>query len=382
MRVLHVISGLDPRGGGVVSALAGLARALVAENVEVTIAATCKKKEDLSLVDTLREQKVNVELIGPCKKILTNHPQLKPTLDSLIKDADIVHVNALWEEIQYQSAKIAYRLGVPYIIQPHGMLDPWCLAQKKMKKKLYIALRLRKCLDHAAAIGFTSETEKRLTRPMNIKAPAIVEPNGVDLSEFLELPTAGSFRERYPQIGDRRIVLFLSRLHYKKGLDLLVPAFPKAQTGNAVLVIAGPDSDGYRSKVEAMAHECGIADRVIFTGMLYGEERVAAFVDADLFVLPSYQENFGIVVIEALASGTPVVVSTEVNIHDQITKSGVGGVVPTETNALADELTKWLTDDALCRSASQRARPFVWEQYDWSKIAQNWKQRYHKILNR
>ena len=184
----------------------------------------------------------------------------------------------------------------------------------------------------------------------------IVEPNGVDLAEFDNLPQRGAFRHRYSGIGDRPIVLFLGRLHYKKGLDLLVPAFASGTSGEVMLVIAGPDGDGYQAKIERLVDLYKLNDRVLFTGMLYGKERIEVLADADLFVLPSYQENFGIAVVEALCSGCPVLVSDKVNIHKQITDAGVGGMVPTRVEPLAAALTRWMGDREMRLAAAGRTR--------------------------
>ena len=275
-----------------------------------------------------------------------------------IGDSNVVHIHALWEEIQHQGAVAACAGDIPYVITPHGMLDPWSLSQSRMKKQLYLAWRLRRDLNRAAAIHFTSTVERDLSSPLKLKPPAIVEPNGVDLSEFENLPQRGSFRARYPQIGDRPIVLFLSRIHPKKGLDLLIPAFAAAAISQAVLVIAGPDSDGYAEQVRSEAARSGIGDRVIFTGMLRGRERLEPMVDADLFVLPSYQENFGIAVAEALAAGCPVIISDQVNIHAEVLAAGVGAVIPTRVQPLADALRLWMGSPSMRAEAASKAPGF------------------------
>jgi glycosyltransferase involved in cell wall biosynthesis len=161
-------------------------------------------------------------------------------------------------------------------------------------------------------------------------------------------------------------------------LDLLVPAFARLKT-DALLVIAGPDLVNYQPEVQRLATDHGIDDRVLFTGMLRGPQRIEALVAATLFVLPSYQENFGIVVIEALAAGVPVVISDQVNIHAEIAAAGVGGVVPTQVEALAGEMQRWLANRALHQAAKDRAPAFVRDRYDWRQIAQRWKERYASL---
>lgn len=381
MHVLHVISGIDPRTGGTTTALAGLAEAQLNAGLRVSVAATHVEDFESSVADHLRKVGVNVTLIGPTRTALRYHREIAPVLKRLIADADIVHIHALWEEIQHRAAVLARRLGVPYVISPHGMLDPWSLGQSRIKKRLYMAMRLRRDLNHAAALSFTTETERQLTEPLNLRPPGVVETLGLNLEEFETLPEPGTFRKRYPALGDRPILLFLSRIHHKKGLDLLVPAFAQVHDRDAMLVIAGPDSDdGYQATVQDMVDKHDLADRVIFTGMLFGVERIEAMADADLFVLPSYQENFGIVVIEALAAGTPVTISDQVNLHHDVTEGDVGEVIRPNVDAVADAMNRWLGDANRRADVSERARPFVWARYDWKEIGRRWVDHYTCLL--
>ncbi len=379
MRVLHAIPTLDPRAGGPPIALRGLAAAQAETGLEVTVVSGRRADGDVSLADELTRLGVHVRLIGPVRGPTQWHPDLRRAMDEAVRSAEIVHIHALWEETQHQAAKAARRRSKPYIFRPCGMLDPWSLAQSRWRKRIYLALRLRRDLNGAVALHYTSDEERDLTAPLRLSPPAIVEPNGLDLSEFETLPDPGSFRARFERLGDRRFVLFLSRVHPKKGLDLLVPAFAAAELGDTMLVIAGPDSDGYAERVRAMAAEHGVADRVLFTGMLHGRQRIEAMVDADLFALPSYQENFGIVVAEALATETPVLISDQVNIYREIVEAGVGGVVPTQVEPLTEALRQWMGDAERRAAAGRRARPFVWERYDWSRIARRWVEHYRSL---
>ena len=380
-RVLHVSAILDPAAGGVAVAVTALAEAQRrAGGLDVSVLATYSKPE-VEPAERLRAAGVPVTQVGPCRPPLWRHPDIVPTLMRLVPQADVVHIHAMWEEVQYQAGRVSRKLGVPYVITPHGMLDPWSLSQGRLKKRLYLALRMRRVLDSAAAIHFTTTTERDLAKPLKLKAASIVEPNGVDLAEFENLPPRGTFRARHAQLGQRPIVLFLGRVNYKKGFDLLIPAFARlAGAGDAMLVIAGPEDAGYRATLERHIDEARLArDRILFTGMLRGRERIDAFVDADLFVLPSYQENFGIAVVESLAAGTPVVISDQVNIWHEVQAAGVGGIVPTQVEPLAREIERWMADEKLRRDASRRASPFVREHYDWDQIARRWARHYQRL---
>jgi glycosyltransferase involved in cell wall biosynthesis len=385
-RVLHVISQLDPRTGGPATALLGLASAQADVGLAVSVVSGFKQSPDESVGAALARHGVNVRWVGPVRGKLNRHPDLGQAAQEAAAAADVVHVHAMWEEIQHRAARAAQQRGVPYVIRPCGMLDPWSLRQSRWVKQALLAWRVRRNLRRAAALHFTTTAERDLTAPLKLGVPAIVEPNGVDLAEFDRLPSPGTFRGAQPQLGDRPFVLFLSRLHPKKGLDLLVPAFARVagdpRMAGVTLVVAGPDEAGYRTQVEALASQEGIGGRVLFPGMLKGEQRLAALAEAKLFVLPSYQENFGNAVIEALAAGTPVVISDQVNLHPEITGAGVGGVVPTRVEPLAAEMTRWLTDGALYESAKAKARPFVRERYDWLQIARRWQRHYSDLIDR
>jgi glycosyltransferase involved in cell wall biosynthesis len=382
MRVCHVISSIDARTGGPAVALGGLTRAQAAAGMSVEVLATYRTGEDLSAAEQMRGGGVEVNLVGPALGPLLRHPELAERCRTSVARADVLHVHGLWEAVQHRAAAVARRRpGKPYVFRPCGMLDPWSLAQRRWKKRIYLAWRLRGDLNRAAALHYTTAAERDLAAPVGLRARAIVEPNGVDLAEFEMLPQRGTFRRAAGLSDGQPLILFLSRLHPKKGLELLIPAFAMADVPrDTVLAVVGPDSDGYRAKVEALAKEQGVGQRVIFPGMLAGRSRIEAMVDADLFVLPSHQENFGNVVVEALAAGTPVIVSDKVNLCEDVRQGSVGAVVPLDAAALSAELGRWMGDEGLRAAAAGRARAFVSERFDWREIARRWGGHYASLV--
>jgi glycosyltransferase involved in cell wall biosynthesis len=382
MRVLHVLSGIDPRVGGPVAALVGLAEAQVSLGLRVSVLATWCAHADLSLAQRLLRRKVDVRTIGPCNAWMSRHRDVPRVAETMVREADVVHIHAMWEDVQHQTALAAQRHGVPYVVRPCGMLDPWSFSHSRWKKQLYMAWRMRRNLNKASAIHFMTQREREVTRFHHIRAPAIVEPNGVDLEEFVSLPPRGTFRQKHPQIGQKPLIVFLGRIHPGKGVEHLIPAFARMKKSDAMLAVVGPDSDGFGREMAVLAERHGATDRVVFTGLLSGRDKVAALSDADVFALPSNHENFGVAVVEALAAGTPVVVSDQVYIHPDVTAAGVGAAVPIDVDALAAELDRWLTDDRLRQAAGARARPFVWEHYSWAKIAVRWAAHYEAIAAR
>ena len=386
MRILHVISGLDPENGGPTFALVGLAEAQRRAGLDVSVIATWQIKSGFPLAERLRAADVKVELIGQAHGKLSRHPDLAAAVDRAVAGADVVHVHALWEEIQHQASRAAQRRGVPYVVTPHGMLAPWSLSQgglvHRLGKRAYLAWRLRKNLDRATAIHFTTPAERDLVAPMGLRAPSLIEPVGIDFSEFQTLPERGLFRAKHLALAGRPMVLFLSRLSPQKGLDVLIPAMIRTND-DVFLVLAGPDYDNYGEQVRGWVSDLLLQDRVIFTGMLHGHERIEAFRDADLFVLPSHHENFGIVVAEAMAAGTPVVISREVNIWQEVVGAGAGAAVTRgDDRELSAELNRWLADAAMRTAAGEQAREFARVHYDWQNIANRWVGHYNNLPRR
>ena len=204
--------------------------------------------------------------------------------------------------MQYLAARACRAIGRPYVFTPHGMLDSWSLRQRWAKKRLYRWLRLDRELRGAAAFHTTSDAERREVEALGLGPRVIVEPLGIDMAEFEALPPRGTFRARYPQIGDRPLVVFLGRVHPGKGVEYLIPALGATRVRDVVLAVVGPDSKGYLAEMRKLADTHGVAERVLFTGMAVGAERIPPLVDADLFALPSDHENFGVSAVEALAA--------------------------------------------------------------------------------
>ncbi len=368
MRILHVISSLDRKAGGPPVALAGLAVAQSKLGAQVTVAATYDKGADQDLAHELRKSGVEVSLIGPATGKFQRHPQIRPILTELIAAADVVHIHTLWEEIQHRAAVLARKFRKPYVFVPHGMLDPWSLSQSAWVKKAYIALRLRRDLNGAMFIHALNPDEAKLLAPLYLIPPCEIIPNGIDPDQLKPLPQAGEFRKKYPQLADHPYLLFLSRLHPKKGLDFLADSFAivAAQRPDLRLVVVGPN-DGAEADFDSRIAAAGLGDRVIRTGPLYGREKFAAMVDASLFILPSRQEGFSVAIVEALACGLPVVISEACH-FPRVAEEGAGEIVPLEPRAIAGAVLKFLNDPSRREGASAAAKR-LGHQYTWDRIA-------------
>ncbi|MEO8377299.1 MAG: glycosyltransferase [Candidatus Sumerlaeota bacterium] len=382
MRVLHVTSNLDPMSGGPARALVGLVMAQQRAGIDCEVFSTWQGTLDRTFFKTLRCAKIPIGLVGPCRRPLKWHPDLSSSLEQAIQNVDVVHIHALWEEVQHRAANLSRKLFIPYIFRTCGMLDPWSLAQRKLGKEVYIEVRLREDIDGAAALHFTSEEESLLAESLAFTAAPLVIQNGIDMAEFAQMPARGLFRESVPEIAGREIILSLSRIHPKKGFDLLIPALAKAKLQNAVLVIAGADDVNYMPELLAIIEREGMKDQIVFTGSLNSRRRLEALADADLFVLPSYQENFGIAVVEAAAAGVPCIISSNVNICGEIERAGAGEVVRLDPHDIAEKLQSWMSDPQRRIDAGMRGRAFVMDHFDWEPIAIRWRSEYERIIEK
>lgn len=380
MNVLHVMPAIDPKVGGPI-AMAGLAAAQRRAGMDVTMLAVTRPGNDLAVARQLESAGVKVTLVGPVGSRSDEARALGAgVLDDAVRAADVVHLHALWEEAQYRAARACRAIGRPYLVTPHGMLDSWSLRQRWLKKRVYRVLRLDRLLGGAAALHATSDAERREIEALRLGPPVIIEPLGIDMGEFEALPPRGTFRARHPQIGARPLVVFLGRIHPGKGVEYLIPALAQPGARDVILAAVGPDSKGYLAEMRKLAEAHGVADRVIFPGMAAGAERIPPLVDADLFALPSDHENFGVAAVEALAAGTPVLISDRVNIFAELRDAGVARIAERDPAAIAVAIGQWFGEAPERRAeVAARCRPFVRERYDWSSIARRWLGHYERL---
>lgn len=379
MRVLHVISGLDPAQGGPVSALMGLAKALKSHALDVEVISNFTTSGPPATFDELTQAGIPVFGIGPMRGRFSCRRLAWQVLRERIAAADVVHIHGLWEEVQHQASVVARRCHKPYILRPCGMLDPWALQQGGWKKRLYMAMRTRRDLNRACCLHFTSLAEQAQVSGLGLQSRSLVLPNGISLSHQLPVARDGSFRTLLGIPPDRPLVAFLGRVHPGKGVEYLIPAMARMQSTQTVLAIIGPDATDFGTRMKAQASQLGLGDRVRFVGALQGEQKWKALADADLFSLPSEHENFGIAVVEALAAGTPVVISDQVAIWREIVEGGVGAAVPLTPERLAEELDRWILNQDLRLRAAAKARSFALERYDWDHIARRWCEEYRAM---
>lgn len=373
MRVIHVISSLAPALGGPSKACIEMARAVAARGHTVEVYTT-----DFGLEGQVRADGAALSDGGASVRYFpVQWPRaLKPSWPlnaALARDlprADVVHLHSLYLFHDWAAGRICRRADVPYIVRPHGTLDPYIWRRHRARKQIMEWAFQNRVLRHAAALHYTTEEEMRLAAPYARGAPGVVVPLGVALDEYDSLPPPERFFARHPETRGKRIVLFLSRLHEKKGLDILTASFGRIaqKFPDAHLVLAGPD-DGMGAQVDEWLRKAGVADRATRTGMLEGEDKGAALSAASVFVLPSYSENFGIAVLEAMAAGLPVAISDQVNLWREVEGGGAGLVSPCEAGAFTALLERLLGDPMEARRMGQAGRALAREKFAWPRIA-------------
>jgi len=292
---------------------------------------------------------------------------------------DVFHLHGVWDPILKAAAGAARAAGVPYVVAPHGMLDPWSLSQRRLKKRVALALGYRSMLNDAAFLHLLNRDEADLIRPLGLQSNGVVIPNGIDPDQLQDLPPLGAFRAAHPELRDDPYVLFLSRLHYKKGLDFLADAFAQVvrQQPDARLVVAGPD-DGARADFEQRVQRAGLNGRVHVVGPLYGPDKYAAFRDASCFCLPSRQEGFSVAILEAMACGTPVVISDACH-FPEVATAGAGAIVPLSADAVAAALEPILADPSRREQMGARGREMVLRDYTWPRVAEQMIGAYERV---
>lgn len=300
---------------------------------------------------------------------------LKEGLSQAIPMAHILQVHSVWTYPSYAASHIARRNEIPYVIRPAGTLQPWAFGNgrlKRVKKAAYFRVVAKSLLSRSACVQAASVQEAEQVRRLGHMGPVTVIPNGVDI-DALDEGDAGEAEMYWPILKDRPVVAFMSRLSPEKGLDLLIPAWAEIikipAYRDAVLVVAGPDFRGYQETAKAMIDEHRIGSRVLMPGMVQGTRKSALLRRADVFVLPSYSENFGIVVAEALACGTPVVTTTGTP-WEQLHAVDAGRWVPPAKEEIGRALRELLgMSESRRRQMGQRGAALIREQYTWDQVA-------------
>jgi glycosyltransferase involved in cell wall biosynthesis len=344
VKILQLVQTLDPSVGGVAPAVLSLSRGLAREGHKIDIVAL-----DNPTTPWLADIELTVHALGAGFGSYRYSRNLTRWLRENGAWYDCVIVNGLWQHLSFAAWRFCRARAIPYYVFPHGMLDPWfkrTFPLKHFKKWLYWPWAEYRVLRDATAVIFTSEEERLQARRSFwlYRCNEEVSPLGLEAPPPISARSKDAFLSRYPQLRDTRILLFLGRLHPKKGCDILIEALPRQSDSENLLslVLAGPDQIGWEKYLRARIARLDIAPRIVFTGMLEGELKQGALAAADAFILPSHQENFGMAVVEALAAGLPVLISERVNIWREIDNDHAGYVESDDLPGTTRLIERWM----------------------------------------
>ena len=390
MKILQIIPSISVVYGGPSQMVIGLASALAKEKVEVTIITTDSNGDS-------GQKPLDVPLNSPVKQDgyeiiyfrCAPFRRYKFSLDLLqwLKihacEYDLAHIHALFSPVSSAAARVCHQQKLPYILRPLGTLDPSDLRKKKQLKQLYAGLIERRNLADAAAIHFTSEQEAKISERFGVVTRDLVIPLGVIPPDKVG-NGENLVRSQWGIPQDSPLVLFMSRLDQKKGLDLLIPALEKLLESQCSFhfVLAGTNSQDpdYEQKIKDQIANSPLRSHTTITGFVSGELKASLLQAADLFVLPSYYENFGIAVAEAMVAGIPVVISDQVHIWQQVRDSKSGWVGTTEVETFVELIAEALQNPQECQQRGLNAQKYALEYFSWSAIARQIIQAYQKII--
>ncbi|HWM24991.1 MAG TPA: glycosyltransferase [Chthoniobacterales bacterium] len=344
MRILRSIHSVNPAHGGPIESVKQ-SSAVLARRGHVVEIVSLDSPDD----SWVRDCPVKVHAVGPGRGNYGYTPAFTRWVEEQHANYDAVIVQGLWQYSSFGVWRALRGSATPYFVFPHGMLDPWfkrTYPLKHLKKLLYWPWAEYRVLRDAAAVLFTSEEERRLARESfsPYRCNELVVNYGTAAPEIDLASAREGFFQSFPQLRGRRFLLFLGRLHEKKGCELLLETFAALRNSapsdqSLDLVLAGPCGDpGYQEHLKRMAAS---VSGVTFTGMLAGAQKWGAFSAAEAFILPSHQENFGIAVVEALACGTPVLISNKVNIWREIATAEAGYVENDDLAGTARLIERW-----------------------------------------
>jgi glycosyltransferase involved in cell wall biosynthesis len=386
LKVVHYLGAIDLRHGGVVRAVLDLSESLARVGHRVALLTF----DDRDVPASWSRGAVGGPGVPGVVRLAA--PGFAGRLGSgalaeakgVISGADVVHLHAMWIPSNEQIAAVCRAVGTPYVWSPHGMLDDWCMAQKALKKRVYHAAFARRALEGAAAVHCTAEAElSQASRWFgSARGRGVVIPLPFDLADYRDLPGPEQARAKFGLRAGEKTLLFLSRLHPKKGVEVLVRAAAMLRnTGTPTrLVIAGGGDDAYEQSLRGLVKELGLGEAVLFAGFVKGREKVSLYQAADVFVLPSSQENFGYVVVEAMAAETPVITTRGVALWPQLEREGLAVLVEPTPEDVAREIGGLLADPDRARAMARKGRAWCLRELEPAGIIARFVEMYGRAL--
>ncbi|AFY56711.1 glycosyltransferase [Rivularia sp. PCC 7116] len=391
MKILQIVPSISLIYGGPSQMILGLAPALARQGVKVTVITTDSNGDtgqnplDVTLNSPIEQDGYEIIYFkcSPFRRYKFSVDLLK-WLKNHANEYDLAHIHALFSPVSSTAAAVCRAKKLPYILRPLGTLDPADLRKKKQLKQLYAAGLERPNIAKAAAIHFTSEQEAKVSHRFGVTTRDLVIPLGVKETKKKCRDVKFNLSERFNIPDNVPKVLFMSRIDPKKGLDLLIPALEQLLNEGLefhfILAGTNPQDPSYEQKIQSQIQTSPLNKHTTITGFVTGESKSALLEAADLFVLPSYYENFGIAVAEAMVAGIPVVISDQVHIYQDISGSESGWVGKTNIESIADLLREALKYPEERQRRGLQARKYALLNYSWDAIALKIVEAYQDII--
>jgi glycosyltransferase involved in cell wall biosynthesis len=389
VRVLHVIPGIAPRYGGPSRAVLDMCRALQLQGCEILIVTTDADGESRLAVELgkalLYDGVPTIFFLRKWGEIFQYSSSLSDWLRVNVGNFDVVHIHAVFSHASLAAARVCRKRGIPYIVRPLGSLAPWSLKQKRIRKLMFWYVAARQMLKNAAAIHCTTARERRWVEEYLGLSRGVVIPCGIDERPLLNAAAKNGFTSKFPVLANCPYVVMLCRLHPVKGLELFIEIFLELTDGgrfkNWKLVIAGDGRAEYVEGLKEVVRQKAGKGRVIFTGWLNDSEKEPALRGAKLLAAPSQQENFGFSVVEAMACGTPVLISDQVGLAEEVESTKAGWVVSLDRAALRRALEEAMQDEVELTARGAAGREMVRSRFTWHAMARELTGLYQRIIN-
>lgn len=377
MRILCITPYYEPAYvyGGPARSVPALCRALAGLGAQVSVfTTTANGDRELDVPPSQPLRRDGVEVIYFPRVVKTSFflaPAMAHALKRRIDEFDIAYINGIFIYPTLAAENAAIRARKPFVIVPRGMLMPWAYNYKHRKKDIYMRLIERRRMEKAAAFICTDPLERQALAEFGFRQPMFVVPNGLDMQRFATMPPGAAFRSRWQLPADAQVIVMVGRLHPIKRPDLALAAFIEIASAQppAHIVFVGPDEMGLEDGLRTAANAAGCADRVHFTGLLTQDEVLEAYAGADVFLMPSESENFGMAIAEAMAAGVPVLVFKGLGMARFVTQAEAGLAVDLNVPALAGALLELLTDADRLRTMGQNGRQLALEIFDQRNVA-------------